>query len=68
MELNDKDLIIDNLCTNPDEYISILKVYVIRVEHKPTGIIATCGYHKAQHKNLKICKEMIEYALVDLKS
>lgn len=66
MELHDKDLKIDNVCINPDEYISILKKYAIRVEHIPTGITAICGYHRSQHKSLKTCKEMLEYALVDL--
>ena len=68
MELKAEDIRINIITENPDESISILKKQAVKIVHLPTGIEAQCGYYKANHKNRKICEEMIEYALVDLKS
>lgn len=35
----------------------------IRVTHKPTGIMAQCGWHRSQHKNRQTALEMVEWAL-----
>jgi protein subunit release factor A len=33
----------------------------IQVTHKPSGITATCGTERSQHKNRIIALEMVEY-------
>ena len=37
---------------------------VITVEHIPTGLKASCGMERSQHKNRTIAREMVEYALL----
>ena len=66
MELKYEDLKVENVRLNPDEHISILIRYAVRITHEPTGIIAQCGYEKSQHKNRGIYLEMIEIALTNI--
>lgn len=61
--IDNKDLIVETVCLNPDEYISILKKHAIRVTHKPSGLVAQCGTNRSQHKNRTICLEMLEMGL-----
>jgi protein subunit release factor A len=35
----------------------------VKVEHKPTGLVAICTIHRSQHKNRQTAFEMIEWAL-----
>jgi protein subunit release factor A len=37
---------------------------VITVRHIPTGIKASCGLERSQHKNRMIAMEMVQYALL----
>lgn len=39
---------------------------VVRIEHIPTGIVATCKFERSQSKNKRICIAMIEYGLAEL--
>ena len=66
MELRTEDLCVEVFCENPEEYISILKKYSVKVTHVPTGITAICGIERSQYKNRNICMEMIEIALTNI--
>lgn len=39
----------------------------VRVTHKPTGLMAECGYERSQLKNREIAYAMIEWGLVSVK-
>jgi peptide chain release factor 2 len=39
----------------------------VRVTHKPTGLMAGCGYERSQLKNREIAYAMIEWGLVSVK-
>jgi peptide chain release factor 2 len=40
--------------------------YPIRVTHLPTGLVATCGFERSQHKNRQLAYSMVEWGLACL--
>ena len=58
------DLRVDIINLHPNERVSIFREkQAVKVTHLPTGIKAQCGHYKSNHKNRKVCIEMIEFAL-----
>lgn len=43
-----------------------MTVIAVKVTHKPTGLSAYSESDRSQHKNLRICKAMVEMGLAEL--
>lgn len=41
-------------------------IFAVRVTHEPTGLLAYSASERSQHKNLRICKAMVEMGLAEL--
>lgn len=56
-------------CENPSskggQHVGVTR-YVITVEHIPTGLKASCGYERSQHKSRQVCYDMIEMGLATI--
>jgi protein subunit release factor A len=65
--MRSEDLEIQTVASRPPGGQSVgLVPTSVRVKHKPTGLIASCGIERSQMKNRNVAMAMIEYGLVEI--
>lgn len=64
--MRDEDLKIEAVNPNPPggQQVGLTRL-AVRVTHIPTEISAYCASERSQHKNLRICKAMVEMGLAE---